>query len=92
MKEHGIKVLYGILAFGILISIFHILNDKSGSGLVNVIDTFTITSIILILSIFIFSSFNENRKNLLTGKKMENGTNFEIIKMTNAVFSISNDF
>ena len=36
MKEHGIKVLYGILAFGILISIFHIINDKGGSGLGNI--------------------------------------------------------
>lgn len=62
MKEHGIKILYGILAFGILISIFHIINDKGGSGLGNVIDTFTITSIILFLStlIYIFSSFKEN--------------------------------
>lgn len=66
MKEHGIKVLYGILVFGILISIFHILNDKGGSGLGNVIDTFTITSIILFLStlIYIFSSFKENIKKI----------------------------
>lgn len=66
MKEHGIKVLYGILAFGILISIFHIINDKGGSGLGNVIDTFTITSIILFLStlIYIFSSIKENIKKI----------------------------
>jgi len=50
MKEHGIKILYGILAVGIIISIFHILNDKNGSGLGNVIDTLTITSIILFLT------------------------------------------
>jgi hypothetical protein len=66
MKEHGIKVLYGILAFGILISIFHIINDKGGSGLGNLIDTFAITSIILFLStiIYIFFSFKENIKKI----------------------------
>lgn len=66
MKEHGIKVLYGILAFGILISIFHIINDNGGSGLGNIIDTFTITSIILFLStlIYMFSSFKENVKKI----------------------------
>ena len=62
MKEHGIKILYGILAVGLIISIFHIIDDKNGSGLGNVIDTFTITSIILFLStlIYIFLSFKEN--------------------------------
>lgn len=62
MKEHGIKILYGILAVGIIISIFHILNDKNGSGLGNVIDTFTITSIILFLSTiaYVFLSFKKN--------------------------------
>lgn len=62
MKEHGIKFLYGILAVGIIISIFHILNDKNGSGLGNVIDTFTITSIILFLSTiaYVFLSFKKN--------------------------------
>lgn len=62
MKEHGIKILYGILAVGIIVSIFHIFNDKNGSGLVNVIDTFTITSIVLFLStiIFILISFKKN--------------------------------
>ena len=43
MKEHGIKILYGILAVGLIISIFHIITDKNGAGLVNVINTFTIT-------------------------------------------------
>ncbi|MFD2907224.1 hypothetical protein ACFSX9_00605 [Flavobacterium ardleyense] len=64
MKEHGIKILYGILAIGILISIFHIINDKGGSGLGNVIDTFTITSLILFLSTiaFILFSFKKNIK------------------------------
>ena len=62
MKEHGIKILYGILAVGIIISIFHIFNDKNGSGLGNVIDTFTITSVILFLStiVFILISFKKN--------------------------------
>lgn len=62
MKEHGIKILYGILAIGLIISIFHIINNKNGAGLGNVIDTFTITSIILFLStlIYIFFSFKEN--------------------------------
>jgi hypothetical protein len=64
MKEHGIKILYGILAIGILISTFHIINDKGGSGLGNVIDTFTITSLILFLSTiaFILLSFKKNIK------------------------------
>jgi hypothetical protein len=62
MKEHGIKILYGILTVGLIISIFHIINDRNGAGLGNVIDTFTITSLILFLStlIYIFLSFNEN--------------------------------
>ena len=62
MKEHGIKILYGILAVGIIVSIFHIFNDKNGSGLGNVIDTFTITSLILFLStiVFILISFKKN--------------------------------
>ena len=62
MKEHGIKILYGILAVGLIISIFHIITDKNGAGLGNVINTFTITSIILFLStlIYIFLSFKEN--------------------------------
>ncbi|SFS81724.1 hypothetical protein [Lutibacter maritimus] len=62
MKEHGIKILYGILAVGIIVSIFHIFNDKNGSGLGNVIDTFTITSIVLFLStiVFILISFKKN--------------------------------
>lgn len=66
MKKHGIKFLYGILVFGIIISIYHIINDKGGSGLGNVIDTFTITSLILFLStlIYIFSSFKENLKKI----------------------------
>ena len=62
MKVHGIKILYGILAVGIIVSIFHIFNDKNGSGLGNVIDTFTITSIVLFLStiVFILISFKKN--------------------------------
>src|SRR5690606_17937811 len=66
MKEHGIKILYGILVIGILISIFHIINDKNGSGLGNVIDTFTITSLILFLStiVFILLSFKNNIKKI----------------------------
>ncbi len=62
MKEHGIKILYGILVVGLIISIFHIINDKNGAGLGNVVDTFTITSIILFCStlIYIFFSFKEN--------------------------------
>lgn len=66
MKEHGIIILYGILAIGLIISIFHIINDKNGAGLGNVIDTFTITSIILFLStlIYIFFSFKENIKKI----------------------------
>ena len=60
--KHGIKILYGILIIGILVSIFHILNDQGGSALGNIIDTLTITSIILFLStiIFIFLSFKKN--------------------------------
>ena len=60
--KHGIKILYGILIIGIFVSIFHILDDKGGSSLVNIIDTLTITSIILFLStiIFIFLSFKKN--------------------------------
>ncbi len=66
MKEHGIKVLYGILAFGILISFFHILTDQGGSSLGNVIDTITITSLILFLSsvIYLLSSFKQNIKRI----------------------------
>lgn len=71
MKEQGIKILYGILAIGILaigilISIFHIINDKNGSGLGNVIDTFTITSLILFIStiVFILLSFKNNIKKI----------------------------
>lgn len=62
MKKHGIKILYGILAVGLIISIFHIINDRNGAELGNVIDTFTITSIILFFStlIYIFLSFKEN--------------------------------
>ena len=60
--KHGIKILYGILIIGVLISIFHILNDRGGSALGNIIDTLTITSIILFLStiLFIFLSFKKN--------------------------------
>jgi len=66
MKEHGIKILYGILAFGILISIFHVLTDQGGSGLGNVIDTITITSLILFISsvIYLLSSFKQNIKKI----------------------------
>jgi hypothetical protein len=66
MKEHGIKILYGVLAVGLIISIFHIFNDKNGAGLGNVIDTFTITSIILFLStlIYLLLSFKENIKKI----------------------------
>jgi hypothetical protein len=62
MKEHGIKILYGIIAVGIIISIIHIINDKNGSGLANVIDTLTLTSIILFLStiVFILLSLKKN--------------------------------
>ena len=60
--KYGIKILYGILIIGILVSIFDILNDQGGSALGNIIDTLTITSIILFLStiIFIFLSFKKN--------------------------------
>lgn len=66
MKEHGIKILYGILAVGIIISIIHIINDKNGAELGNVIDTFTITSLILFLAtiIYILLSFKENIKKI----------------------------
>ncbi len=66
MKEHGIKILYGILAVGIIISTIHIINDKNGAGLGNVIETFTITSIILFLAtiIYILSTFKENIKKI----------------------------
>ena len=62
MKELGIKILYGILAIGIIVSIFHIFNDKNGAGLGNVIGTFTITSIVLFIStiVFILISFKKN--------------------------------
>jgi hypothetical protein len=60
--KHGIKILYGILAIGILISIFQIVNDKGGSAFGNIIDTFTIISIILFLStiVFLLSSLKNN--------------------------------
>lgn len=60
--KYGIKILYGILTIGILVSIFHILNDQGGSAFGNIIDTLTITSIILFLStiVFIFLSFKKN--------------------------------
>jgi hypothetical protein len=66
MKEHGIKILYGILAFGILIAFFHILTDQGGSGLGNVIDTITITSLILFVFsvIYLLSSFKQNIKRI----------------------------
>jgi hypothetical protein len=64
MKEHGIKILYGILVLGFIISIFHIINGKNGAGLGNVIETLTITSIVLFFStlIYIFYSFKYNIK------------------------------
>uniref|UniRef100_UPI0019396776 hypothetical protein n=1 Tax=Luteirhabdus pelagi TaxID=2792783 RepID=UPI0019396776 len=51
-----------ILIIGILISIFHILNDQGGSALGNIMDTLTITSIVLFLStiLFIILSFKKN--------------------------------
>ena len=60
--KYGIKILSGILIIGILISIFHILNDQGGSALGNIMDTLTITSIVLFLStiLFIFLSFKKN--------------------------------
>jgi hypothetical protein len=60
--KHGIKILYGILIIGVLVSVFHILNDQGGSALGNIIDTLTITSIILFLStiLFIFLSFKKH--------------------------------
>lgn len=60
--KYGIKILYGILTIGILVSIFHILNDQGGSALGNIIDNLTITSIILFLStiLFIFLSFKKH--------------------------------
>lgn len=69
MKEQEIKILYGILAVGIIISIIHIINDKNGAGLGNVIDTLTITSLILFLAtiIYILLSFKENIKKSVFG-------------------------
>ncbi len=66
MKEHGIKILYGILVFGILISIFTVLTDQGGSALGNLIDTITITSLVLFLFslIYLFSSFKQNIKKI----------------------------
>ena len=66
MKEHGIKILYGILVVGIIISIIHIINDKNGAGFGNIIDTFTITSLIIFLAtiIYILLSFKENIKKI----------------------------
>ncbi|MFK8061036.1 MAG: hypothetical protein AB8B78_13220 [Polaribacter sp.] len=64
MKKYGIKILYGILVFGILTSIFHILFDKNGAGLGNAIDTIVVTSLTLFLFTiaFILLSFNNNIK------------------------------
>ncbi|MFK5880280.1 MAG: hypothetical protein QM478_12395 [Flavobacteriaceae bacterium] len=66
MKEHGIKVLYGVLGIGILITIFHIINTEGGSGLENAIITLSITSLILFIftSIYIFTSFKQNIKKI----------------------------
>ncbi|MFC5625338.1 hypothetical protein [Algoriphagus winogradskyi] len=60
--KYGIKVLSGILIVGILISVFHILNDQGGSALGNIMDTLTITSIVLFLSTILFTylSFKKN--------------------------------
>lgn len=62
MKLQGIKILYGILAVGIIISIIHIINDNNGSGLGNVIETLTLTSILLFLGtiVFVLLSFKKN--------------------------------
>ena len=64
--KYGINILYGILAIGILFSIFHAINDQGGSALGNIIDTLTITSIILFLSTIVFTllSFKNNIKKM----------------------------
>lgn len=64
--KHGIKLLYGILAVGILISIFHMFNDHGGSALGNVISTLTITSLILFIAtiVFILISFKQNSREI----------------------------
>lgn len=85
MKKHGIKILYGILTVGIIISIFHIINDKNGSGLGNVIDTLTLTSIILFLStiVFILLSFKKNIRKISIWFLLILSFPFAIMSMTN---------
>lgn len=91
MKEHGIKILYGILAVGILISIFHIINDKGGSGLGNVIDTITITSLILFLSTiaFVLFSFKNNIKKISVWFLLILSCPLAIMSLTNFTKEIS---
>ncbi len=58
MKKYGIKILYGILLLGIVISIFHALNDSGGSAFGNIIETFIYTSLlifVLSIALLIFS-------------------------------------
>ena len=84
MKEQGIKILYGILAVGIIISIFHILNDKNGSGLGNVINTLMFTSIILSLSTiaFVLVSFKKNIRKISVWFLLILSFPFTIMSMT----------
>ncbi|PWJ33243.1 hypothetical protein [Sediminitomix flava] len=50
MKKYGIKILYGILLIGIVISIFHALNDSGGSAFGNIIETFIYTSLLIFIT------------------------------------------
>ena len=61
MKEYGINILYGILAVGIIISIYHIATDRNGAGLGNVIDTLVNTSLVLLASTIIYLLFSFKR-------------------------------
>lgn len=85
MKEHGIKILYGILVIGIIISIIHIFSDKNGAGLGNVIDTFTITSLILFLATIVYTlfSFKENIKKINVWFLLVLSCPLAIMSMTN---------
>lgn len=64
--KHGIKILYGILILGILISVFHLLSDKGYYALGHIIGTLMITSIVLFLAtiLFILISFKQNIKKI----------------------------
>jgi len=60
------KILSGILLIGFLVCIYHIITDQGGSAFGNIIDTLTITSIILFVYciLLLIISFKKNIKQI----------------------------